>query len=309
MTRARLPAAIALLSLTATACIGGAPGDDLAQVLPDDRLLINMPTGDMAAKEDREWSEFYLLTAQVTDDVNGLIAVVLVMVDTVTEYPASAVADDGNSATWGPWSDALDPVETALHVVYAPDTDTYTWSFVSKPKGADDEAYVSVIAGEVDAGATDSVHSGRFWIDFDAIHELDPNHAATGRFGSEYAVDESGVAAIALFEQFADGGETVDAAYAYQQIHGGEGAMDLAWVGATGADGQDQAFLVRSRWLADGQGRSDAVVAEEGEGAGALSECWDATFAPVYQANSWEGEVYGDASACAYDAAEYPTDE
>ena len=73
-----------------------------ARNLLDERVLINMPTQSASAKaageDEREWSEAYLFTAQITDDVNGLIGGVLGLASTIVEYPPTTVGEDGTEA-------------------------------------------------------------------------------------------------------------------------------------------------------------------------------------------------------------------
>lgn len=308
MTPRALVTATLLTSLALTAC-GPMAGDSLTSVLPDQRVLINLPTEGDAAKDenDREWSEAYLFTARVTDDVNGLIGGVLLLVDAVTDLPPTYVDETQQHAVWGPYSDALDPVETSLFVQYMPEDDTHHWGFVQKAKNVDDAEEIVVIQGLVNAGATQEVSSGAFTIDFDAMSALDPNTRGSGLFMSEYDIREDGVDATAAYEGVQDGAQTIDAAYVYSQLEDGSGHMDLAWLAdALGGDDEELA-LVRSRWLGDGQGRSDSYLTggDLGEAGATGVECWGDTFAPVYQANSWEGELSGEEAACAFDAPEF----
>lgn len=300
---------IALTATTLTACTAGGPGSDLTEVLPDDRIYVNMPVDSQNAKdaEDGVWSDYYLFTAKVTSDVNAMIALPLILVDHVTQYPPSEINDEGTVATWGPYSDALDPVETALVVSHPSPESDWEWTFIQKAKGADDADYVPVIAGIVDAGSTRELHSGTFAIDFDTMTTMNPNVGAGGVFVSEYDVDEAGVTAAAIFQGFHDGGQEIDAAYEYDQIHGAEGTMDLGWLGDLDGDGTDEIHVVRSRWTAEGAGRADAVLTggSLGETAFFESECWDGQFDPVYNANSWSGTEDGDAGLCAFDEASF----
>ncbi len=306
---------LALIPLLAlSACTVSGPGDRFREVLPDDRVLINLPTQD-AAKDaaDGEWSEYYLFTAKVTDDVNGLIGFTLVLVDTITKLEPAQVDEEEQSAVWGPYSDALDPVETLLWVDYDAEADTYAWAFQQKPKGSEDDAYVTVVAGVVDEGATHEVHSGRFAIDFTTMQELDPNVGLSGVFYSDYDVQEAGVVATAAFEAVDDRDEeTVDALYAYDQTFSGEGAMDLAWLADATGNGQEETHIVRSRWTNRGEGRSDAYLTggQLGEIAGTVSECWDGRFNAVYRIEQFLGQTdeEGDLGACAWDQAEWSED-
>ena len=303
---------LALTASTLTACSVGGPGSELTEVLPDDRIYINMPVSAENAKdaEDGVWSDHYLFTAKVTRDVNTMIAMPLILVDHVTQHPPAEINEDHTVATWGPYSDALDPVETALVVEHPSQADDWTLTFIQKPKGASDEEYVPVIAGIVDAGSTRDIHSGTFAIDFDTLNTLNPNVGATGLFVSEYDVDEAGVTAAAIFQGFSDGGEDIDAAYEYDQIHDGEGSMDLGWLNDLDGDGSDEIHVVRSRWTAEGAGRSDAVLTggSLGEVAFHESECWDTSFDPVYNTNNWTGEETGDEAACAFEEASFVED-
>jgi len=66
---------------------------------------------------------------------------------------------------------------------------------------------------------------------------------------------------------------------------------------------------MRSRWQADGQGRSDARITTVNHGEVTATECWSSTFARVYWADSVGLEPNeGDAGACAYTETEYPSD-
>jgi len=305
----RTIASIAAVAALSTACTPGGAGAEFTELLPDDRLYVNMPVDASNAKdaEDGVWSDYYLLTARVTDDVNAMIALPLILVDVITQYPPSEINDEQNHAVWGPYSDALDPVETVLHIERH-DDGAHEWYFVQKPKNADDAEYTDVIRGTVDAGSTRDVHSGTFAIAFDAMHELDPNVGLEGIFVSEYAVDEDGVSATALFSEFSEGGsEAIDALYAYDQIHDGEGAMDLGWLADLDGNGDDETHIVRSRWTYVGAGRSDAYLTggSLGDVVFTESECWDENFDPVYNENNWGGEGSGDVANCAYADAEY----
>lgn len=301
-----LPLAIALSACSAST-------DELTEVLPDDRVLVNLDTSGAQAFAARaelgEWSEFYLQTAETTDNVNGLIGNVLTLVDTLVHLEPTSFDRRQHTATWGPYSDTLDPVQTRLTVAYDPETDTHTWWFDQWPKGEDGSEPTVVVAGEVDAGATREDNTGRFVVDFTAIALLDPNADTSGTFMSEYDIDPDGVAAAAVFQDWVDLDhpvEPIDAAYLYEQTEAGDGSMDLAWQADYLEDGTLDVYVLRSRWEATGAGRGDAVLAEGGEELlGAASECWDAGFDLVYRASSWEGEQ-GDASDCVFTDAAWP---
>lgn len=307
-TFALITAALTTVALTACEPMDGDPGV-YADVLPDSRLEVNLPV-ELDGARTKDWSEAYLFTARVTSDVNNLVGGILTTVGAVTQFPASWSDEEANTAVWGPFADALDPVETVLSVHYEPTTDEYDWAIAQRPKelAGDDTAWVAVIAGHVDAGATRDDSTGWMAIDFTAANELNPNQTATGTFGVTYDIDPDGVSAEAGFEGFTDGGDEVDAYYRYGQDFGGDGFMDLVWTedlhpGPVG----DETLAMRSRWLSTGEGRADAVVFDGDLAApGALTDCWDTAFEVAYYDQSWSDEEdRGEEAACAFDQAEW----
>ncbi|MFH1463309.1 MAG: hypothetical protein ABIO70_02880 [Pseudomonadota bacterium] len=298
----------ALLFVALPACF---VQSSLVEVLPDERVQVNLPLASGLAKDDDDWATLYLFTAATTEDINRLVGTVLLWVDTIThDYRPSYVDSSESSATWGPWATALDPVQTLLWVVRDPDTDVTTWGFDQWPRDTERDAACSVVLGEVDPGATREVSTGRFSIDFDTIHALDPTEEATGQFGVDYDIGEDGVRGTATFTAF--GPDGIDADYAYEQTFDGEGVMDLAVVSDLnpgGGAGLDETWRVHSRWLASGAGRADvrATGGDLGATEASVSECWDSSFARVYYTDSLSGTEDGDPESCVYAEAEYPS--
>ncbi len=286
----------------------------MTDVLPDERIQVNLPVDDAAAKglakDERDWSSWYLFTAGTTENINTMIASVLFWVDTITtDYRPTYVDNDTNQATWGPWATALDPVETLLWVNYDPSSDSHSWGFDQWPRDADQSASSTVILGEIDPGATREISSGHFEADFTTIHELDPTEPATGLFAVDYDIHASGVTATATFTDF--GPDSVTAEYAYDQTFEGDGQMDLmilADVNPESGTGAEETWTTRSRWAATGAGRADILVTggDLGDGTATITECWSDAFEPVYYAESLSGTEQGDATLCAFESADYP---
>src|SRR4051794_36345070 len=113
---ATLPLALALL----VAC-GRDTGAELAKVLPDDRVEVNLPS-DTSTARTGETAELYTLTRDVPLGVNGMIGGVLLLVDGVVDnYPPTTTTSDASAvtATWGPVSqNALDPKSTRMWVTH-----------------------------------------------------------------------------------------------------------------------------------------------------------------------------------------------
>ena len=305
---------VALIGITAcTSDLGSeSPSDDYANALPDDGILVNMPSDSDASRRTSAWSDYYLLTAQVTEDVNGMIGTVLGMVDEITDSEPTAFDETEEVAIWGPFGsdNPLEPNLFSLIVEHDSESDTYNWAIVARPKSGEDGDEQAIVAGFVESGATEEASSGMFAMDFNAIYELDPTSDVTsGEFVSAYDVSSDGVEASAGFHDFSmDGENAVNALYHYEQLPGGEGLMDLAFEDdlIPGPDGVEIS-IIRSRWMADGAGRSDIYVIEGDldDTVATASECWDEAFSAVYYTDNITGGEAGDASACAYAEPEY----
>ena len=298
------------IATLATGCL--TQGSAFTDILPDDRIEINLPLASTAAKDDttKDWATYYLLTAEVTENVNGLIGSVLWWVDTITtQFPPSYLDQENNAAAWGPWTEStLDPVMSQLWVTYEPETDSHTWGLDRWPKEDEADAASTVVYGEVDPGATHDISSGRFQIDFDTIHELDPTEEDTGQFGVEYEIRADGVSAEASFIDFS--ADVINATYVYEQSFEGEGMMDLTIQSdlAPSEEGELETWLIRSRWQADGAGRSDVVVSggDLGDFTAYVSGCWDSAFERVYYTDNYSDLTEGDEADCVYLEASYP---
>ncbi len=302
-----------LLSLIA--CFATSPyGEDVIPLEED--LRINLPTDPAAAKTasdpDADWATFYVMTRNVTEDVNGMIGFVLGTVGFVVTLRPTWVDEEANTAMWGPYSDSgLDPVETGLFVTKNEDA-SYTWTLFQEPPGSDPMVdAVPVAVGEVDPGSRRRDGTGRFLVDFDTAASLDPAVNLVGTFAVEYDYDRDGVGAIASFAEYGVPNlPKINAQYAYEQAYDGAGSMDLAWAEDFTADGVADTGTMRSRWESDGEGRSDARIIDAAEGREVTaSECWDHTFARVYWTDSAAlNPNEGTSDACVYSDAEYATD-
>lgn len=311
MTKNILSLAIAGLALTfAAGCEPIEDGPDASaytNVLPDQRILVNMPTDD-GARAIGETADSYIWTRNATQHVNGLIGFVLTTVDTITDFQPT-YANDQNQYMWGPWNDGgLDPVQTALWVEHDVDADVYGWAIVQRPvDSTSDEDWVPVVAGEAIPGESDEYSSGTFAIDFDAIASLNPAETTVGVFATTYSITADGVTAEAAFQDFADDGQELhDALYRYEQDSTGAGFMDLGLTEDFEEGTEQETIVLRTRWMADGQGRGDMVVfgGDLGPFVLAGSQCWDGAYDSVYEVNNLFLEE-GDESLCAFEAAEW----
>jgi hypothetical protein len=203
-------------------------------------------------------------------------------------------------------------VETGVYVERLED-DSYAWAVFFVPNGGTVESdAVPVIAGQVDAGATPDVASGRFAIDFATAHEMDPAWTQVGTFYVDYSYDEAGVSATAGAEAYGwEGLPLVNAVYAYDQDFAGGGEMDLAYESDVNLTGVAEIVTLKSRWQPDGVGRGDAQIVGGDLGADVVSasECWGTDFKTAFWTDSigWY-EVVGVESACGYAEAAYASE-
>lgn len=298
---------IALLSVTLVACI--APADEYRSILPDDRLLIEESAFDDAAlaRGVGEPSDYYAITREFTTNTNAGIGAVLQLVEAIASYPPTW-SDADSIVRWGPWLDQATATYGQMWVQRL-DDGAYDWAIEVRPEQAAEDAWTGVLAGHVDAGATEQVSSGWFAMDLTAISSVESG-TTTGELGCVYAIEEDSVVATIGFGDVSEGGALpADGAYHYEQTRGAGGLMDLAVEGdiAEPPNGSAETLIIRSRWLDDGQGRADAYVT--GGDVGALvyteSDCWDQSHTTVFFENNFTLETEGDPTRCAFAEPEF----
>ena len=294
------------LSLALSACSTGGDADAFREVLPDNRLLINMPVdfGGSARSNLGDESEYYVLTADATLDINQIIGDVLDGVGEITDFDPTWSNDGGNKALWGPWEDG--DINGRLWVRELADG-SFDWALEAKRVAEGEDAYLPVFAGQVDSGSDADISGGRFAIDFGALSTFDPSEDLTGEFYVDYAVDGDMSEVMAGWQDFSEnGGEPVDAGYHYTQDDTG-GSMDL--VVEADATGNDVAELniIRSRWNDTGAGRTDAYLTEGDLGAlvYTAAECWDSSYSVVYFEENYSLTSVGDEAQCVFTDAEF----
>jgi hypothetical protein len=270
--------------------------------LPDERLKINLPVGDTSGlrTDVGDTSEYFLFTAQVTSEVNGLMGQVLDAVDAITDFEPTWADDGERTALWGPWTE--DGVEAVLAVHQDPSEDTYAWGLDLRSEGEGDEDWITVFAGEVEAGATEVESAGRLAIDFEALSDID-GEDITGVFYVEYDLTEEGTSASAGFEAFSeDGGDETDVAYFYDQEHDEGGMMDLVFLDDVTGNDVPEVHIVRSRWHKEGDGRADGYVTEGDFGALVYqaTECWKQDHAVTFYEDNASLISHGDVSDCTF---------
>jgi hypothetical protein len=292
------------LAVLAAAC--ATPADQLRSVLPDDRLLIDEFQADALARGVGEDSEYYLLTRQVSTDLNAGIGDVLGLVEAITQFEPTWT-DEASTALWGPWLD--DGVYGQLWIKQEEDQ-SYNWAIELRPEQSEEDAWEPVLVGHVDAGATEVASAGWFVMDLTAIDAAGAGDGELGELGCQYDLREDGASATVAFGELAeDGSLPQDGAYHYEHTEGSGGFLDLALTQDVSDPQNDtlELMVVRSRWNGEGAGRGDAFVT--GGDLGVLtyteSDCWDSSKQTVYFENNFELRMEGDPAQCAFSEPEY----
>jgi hypothetical protein len=265
-------------------------------------------------------AELYQLTRAASNIVNGGAGLTLVLVKTIVGFPPTTVSAD--SATWGPWTGALEPVTWKLTVNRVAQG-KYAYVLAGRARGDITGPFTPVLSGNhnpaVDGRGRpmEGFGEGDFVLDWDARRTLPmPDDDNVGRVTYHYArPDVAGAVVVnAEFRQVRDKdrpGQLVDLSYRYSSVNATGGSMEFVNTAPMTLAKPGSRLAVKSRWTAAGAGRSDVRATGGDLPAGTTAqwnECWNgATFASTYQAVSWDpSKNYGvEATNCAFPSAEY----
>lgn len=297
---------IGLVSLGIGGLVGcDVPPDTFRDVLPDNRLLVEMPDASQGLRSVGEPSHHHQLTRELTVETNTGLGEVLTLIELITSFPPSWSAEDDQTALWGPWIE--DGTYGQLWVAEEPDG-SYAWAIELRPEAQ--ESWTPVLAGEVDAGSDALTSAGRFAMDFTAIEELGEGDGTVGQIAVEYELLPGGASTTVLFGAFAeDGSIPANAGTHFEYTRGEGGLMDVILEGdlTEPPNGTEEVMILRSRWDGDGAGRTDAYLTEGdfGQLTYTETECWSPAHTVVYFENNFELLTSGDVSDCAFTEASF----
>jgi hypothetical protein len=304
ITMKSLLAATAAISLVA--CVKqDAPPDAISRALPTaDQVSIKLPVASNRTIGDL--AEWYVATRNVTLMFNGGTAWVLVLLHAIVQYPVTSIS--GDTYTWGPFSNALDPAEYKLDVKDMGDG-TYQYTFSGRSKTQANSTFEVVIDGVADPRKGDLQGNGKFLLDFDAgrrVNPIDGDPNARGQVEVNYDLAQRHLGLTIMTTDSA--GKLVSADYAYNETADGGGDMVFDVDGDAGGGAALESITLRSRWLSTGIGRADARITGGDAGTGVTaSECWDKQFARVfYQDSLGFSPTEGKVSDCAFATADLP---
>jgi hypothetical protein len=255
-----------------------------------------------------EQAEFYKVTRGVTVLVNtGTVAVLGLVGLIVKEQPTTQTAD---SATWGPYTDALSPNTWRL-VVTKVANDDFTYALEGRGKNEADSAFRAVLTG-AHKHLGDNLGKGTFLIDWDVAKTL-PEHDANlvGKADVTYSRESTSAEASieVVFHQVKDAetAQLVDANYLYKKRPSSGGNFEFTLKKNLIVGAAIESLTINSRWAENGAGRSDVKV-KGGDLAteATANECWDSNFLSTYFEVSYDASKnYGSSSACNFQSAEY----
>jgi hypothetical protein len=292
---------------------------------------VKVPAAGQAALQDERLSassqaltvrgqtaELYQLTRAATSVVNGGALVTLALVKIIVSYPPTTVSAD--SAVWGPWTGALEPVTWRL-TVNKVSANKYAYSLDGRGRGDATGPFVTVLSGthsptlNAQGRPLEGFGAGDFLLDWDARRTLPLPDDNVGKARYRYArLDAAaGVEVDAQFTQVKDNerpGQRVDLAYQFRSTGGAGGSMEFVHTAPMSSGKAGSRLAVKSRWTGAGLGRSDVRATGGDLPAGTTAqwnECWNGLFASTYQQVSWDpARNYGaEASDCAFASAEY----
>ncbi len=298
-----LLAATAAMSFVACIKQDEAPSDLQRAIPTADQVKIKLPMSATRAVGDL--AEWYVATRNVTRTFNGGAGWVLVLVHTIVQYPVTSVS--GDTYTWGPWSDALDPAEYKLDVRAVGDG-TYEYQLSGRSKTDAGASFEVVIDGKADPRPGELLGNGNFLIDFDAGRRVNPIDSGDAKGQVDVHYDLAAKHLDLGIMSTNDAGEPVMADYAYNETVSGGGDMVFNIDGNAGGTAAQEHITLRSRWQGNGMGRADARMAGGDLNAGATaSECWDGQFRRTYYTDSVNfAPAEGSVSACAFSTADLP---
>ena len=262
------------------------------------------------------YAKWYGFTRAVRGGVNVVTASVLGSVWTIVHLEPSAVRD--GEATWGPYTDALEPVTYRFRVTRVAQAE-YDYVLEGRPKASkSDDDYRAVLSGH-GYGKQHTQHGqGDFLIDLSAAHELDPaaheDDSGTVRIVHELPHDiDAGGAGLprTITATVTPDPEVNRESFSVTSKAELDGTGSLHVDAKSDVDDSKATQLenvgVESRWRADGAGRADITISggdiPADPGTVSAVECWGADFVRSYYSDSvgFEPEA-GEASACVYDA-------
>lgn len=262
------------------------------------------------------YAKWYGFTRVVRGGVNLVTAAVLGSAWAIVHTEPSSVED--GEATWGPYTDALEPVTYRFRVTRLAQAE-YDYVLEGRPKASrSDDDYLTVLRGH-GYGKRHAQHGeGDFTIDLSAARELDP-FAHQNDSGTLHVVHHlphgigagGGALPRSIFAEVTPDPTINPESFTVTSDANLDGTGSLHVDARSDVDDtkltQLEDIVIDSRWSADGAGRADIVIAggdvPADPGSVSAVECWGTDFRRSYYTDSLDIEPSeGSLAACVYDA-------
>ena len=262
------------------------------------------------------YAKWYGFTRVVRGGVNLVTAAVLGSAWAIVHTEPSSVQD--GEATWGPYTDALEPVTYRFRVTRVAEGE-YNYTLDGRPKASTSEdAYRAVLKGH-GYGKRHAQHGeGDFTIDLSAARALDP-FAHQNDSGTVHIVhhlphdigDGQGALPRSITAEVTPDPALNPESFSVTSNANLDGTGSLHVDAHADVDDSKLTQLedigIDSRWRQDGAGRADIVIAggdvPADPGMVSAVECWGSDFMRSYYSDSINFEPSeGVAAACVYDA-------
>ena len=282
---------------------------------PEDGQAAGSGTQSIQSDEpwaDGPWAKWYGFTRHVRKGVNGVTGVILGSVWILVHTQPTNVSD--KQATWGPYTDALEPVAWRFRITQVGDKE-YDYFLEGRPKASKSESdYLQVLTGKGWAKGHPNHGDGFFEIDLDKAKELDPfeHQGDSGTLKVTHDLPpnittniDAQPRSITAEVHPANTEQWFKATSNSKQDGTGTLFID-AFADADDSNmTQPENITFKSQWTAQGAGRADVNISG-GDVPDAVSpvtavECWGNDFYRVYYKDSIDySAAEGEASQCAF---------
>jgi hypothetical protein len=307
---------IAAVLAAVTACCGGSmsSGDLQTQsrnALPtSDNVKMSSPSTAASLKDGSDGtlqqadtvgsaSDYFNFTVSLSNVVNNSTAVMLGLIKTITDFPATNCDAKTDTCTWGPFAGAALDANNYELVVVKQSEGHFTYALSGQAKANASGPFITFVSGTAVAGNSPHVGSGELVIDNDARAQL-PGGNDIGKITIDYSnVGPLTISATAKGVKDNDHpGQTLNIGYQYANHTDGGGDLDVAFRNNTSL----YTLSLHSRWQVSGAGRGDAKI-QSGNGSVTIteSECWAAAAAGfTLEFLNGPNGTSGSASACVF---------
>lgn len=233
-------------------------------------------------------SNAYAATRKAASDYNGLLDLILSVVDQVRLAPPTSRTTD--SRTWGPFSDSNNPGRQVQVVIARVDDVNFEWHIQSRPSNGE---FIEVLTGHFAATATARRGRGTFVVhvkDFRDVLEVGDTMNQLDQIDVGYVTDVFPQRVEMLFT--VKPGSTLGISslgYTARRQEDGSAAMRFLYALTGNAEVSEVEF--NSAWKPTGEGKATGVVTKGTYTGQNVSECWNSSFKVVHYAESWPAGV------------------